>query len=74
MKTIRCPYCKKETVYDPSNASRPFCSERCQVLDLGAWADESYKVPVEESVSPSVNKNQDDHPSDDEPPPKRQLN
>lgn len=30
------------------NPFRPFCSERCHTLDLGSWADESYKIPVQE--------------------------
>ena len=30
------------------NRWRPFCSERCRLIDLGAWASESYRVPVEE--------------------------
>ncbi len=47
-KMIRCPRCKKETLYDESNPSRPFCSERCQTLDLGAWADEAFKIPAQE--------------------------
>ena len=35
-------------MWDPGNAYRPFCSERCKMIDLGAWATESYKIPVEE--------------------------
>jgi len=35
-------------VWDPKNPFRPFCSERCKMNDLGAWATESYRVPVEE--------------------------
>ena len=46
---IKCPKCGKETVYAQTNKHRPFCSERCQILDLGAWASESYKVPVNEN-------------------------
>ena len=33
----------------PANPWRPFCSERCKLVDLGAWADESYRVPVAEN-------------------------
>lgn len=29
------------------NPARPFCSDRCRLIDLGAWADESFKIPVE---------------------------
>lgn len=31
--------------YSVSNAYRPFCSERCKLIDLGQWADEGYKIP-----------------------------
>jgi hypothetical protein len=31
----------------PENAFRPFCGERCKLIDLGAWANEGYKVPSE---------------------------
>jgi endogenous inhibitor of DNA gyrase (YacG/DUF329 family) len=50
-KTIKCPTCGKPSVFEPSNKFRPFCSERCQLLDLGRWADEKYSVPGE-SVDP----------------------
>ena len=43
---VKCPQCGKPALYEPSNKYRPFCSERCATLDLGAWADEKYKVPT----------------------------
>lgn len=45
--TVRCPTCGAAAVYSPANRWRPFCSERCRNLDLGAWATESYRVPAE---------------------------
>lgn len=48
-RTVQCPHCGTETVYAPENPWRPFCSERCRMIDLGAWANESYRVPVEEA-------------------------
>jgi uncharacterized protein len=48
---IQCPRCGKETFYSTENAHRPFCSERCRTIDLGAWASEKYKVESEESVN-----------------------
>lgn len=42
-KKIKCPTCGKETTLE-NNQYRPFCSERCKSIDLGAWADESYAV------------------------------
>jgi hypothetical protein len=44
---IRCPICKKRVEWD-GNPTRPFCSERCRLRDLGAWVDEEYRVPAEE--------------------------
>jgi endogenous inhibitor of DNA gyrase (YacG/DUF329 family) len=38
-------------VYAPSNPYRPFCSERCKNMDLGAWASESFKLPEQDSNS-----------------------
>lgn len=34
--------------WTPASRYRPFCSERCKLIDLGAWASESYRVPVDE--------------------------
>jgi len=39
----KCPTCKKETD-SAADADFPFCSERCRLLDLGAWAAEKYTV------------------------------
>lgn len=47
-RKVRCPTCGKEAVWAPENPWRPFCSERCKLIDLGAWASESYRIPVSE--------------------------
>lgn len=41
---LNCPTCKKEIEYSEQFPCRPFCSERCQLIDLGEWADESHKI------------------------------
>jgi hypothetical protein len=46
-RLVRCPACGGDSVYAPGNPFRPFCSERCKNLDLGAWASESFRVPDE---------------------------
>jgi len=46
--TRRCPLCKKETNWE-DNPWKPFCSERCQTIDLGRWASEEYFVPLTET-------------------------
>lgn len=49
MKTRRvaCPTCGGTSLYGPENPFRPFCSERCKNMDLGAWASESFRMPTE---------------------------
>lgn len=47
-RKIKCPQCGRFTFYSQENKFRPFCSERCKLIDLGAWADENYKVPLED--------------------------
>jgi endogenous inhibitor of DNA gyrase (YacG/DUF329 family) len=45
-RIIACPACGKATAFAASNRWRPFCSERCRIHDLGAWATESYRIPT----------------------------
>jgi uncharacterized protein len=40
---IKCPTCKQWTEWQ-NNPFRPFCSERCKLIDLGAWASEKYRI------------------------------
>ncbi len=44
MKTVPCPQCKKPVDLSQKTAFRPFCSERCRLIDLGAWASEDYQI------------------------------
>jgi endogenous inhibitor of DNA gyrase (YacG/DUF329 family) len=46
---VSCPRCGVQVTWRPESRYRPFCSKRCRVLDLGAWAMEKYRVPVEEN-------------------------
>lgn len=45
VRTVKCPQCGKPVKWLPDNPYRPFCSQRCKQIDLGAWASESYRVP-----------------------------
>ena len=47
-RTVSCPRCKTPVLWEPESPFRPFCSERCKINDLGAWANEEYRVPVTE--------------------------
>ena len=48
-RTFPCPRCGKPSTWE-GNEFRPFCSERCRLIDLGAWSQESYRIPVENCV------------------------
>ena len=43
---VRCPRCGTPTDWK-DNPNRPFCSEKCRLVDLGRWASEEYRVPGE---------------------------
>jgi endogenous inhibitor of DNA gyrase (YacG/DUF329 family) len=47
-RAVACPQCGKQVEWSPASRWRPFCSERCKLLDFGAWASESYRVPLAE--------------------------
>ena len=51
-RMVRCPKCGGESLWSAENKYRPFCSERCKLIYLGAWASESYRVPVQETTDP----------------------
>jgi len=42
---MKCPICEKPTIWK-GNPNRPFCSERCRMIDLGKWSAEEYSVSV----------------------------
>ena len=41
---VKCPTCGKEIEYSSANPWRPFCSERCKLIDLGEWASDGYVI------------------------------
>lgn len=41
---VKCPTCKKMHEYDTKSPWRPFCCERCKIIDLGQWASGAYKI------------------------------
>jgi len=47
MKQVKCPQCGRYCIYSPENPFRPFCSERCKLIDLGEWASGTYSIPVQ---------------------------
>jgi endogenous inhibitor of DNA gyrase (YacG/DUF329 family) len=47
-RIVKCPQCKAEVAWTPESKWRPFCSERCKLIDLGAWASERYRIETPE--------------------------
>jgi hypothetical protein len=59
-RSVACPRCGAPVAWVPENAFRPFCSERCRMIDLGAWATEQYRVPAEPERGPAEERPQDE--------------
>ncbi len=60
-RMVRCPNCRTEAAWE-GNPHRPFCSERCRLIDLGAWAEGRYRIPGEK-----LSKEKEDDDDEDEP-------
>jgi endogenous inhibitor of DNA gyrase (YacG/DUF329 family) len=45
---VNCPICNTAVPWTAENRWRPFCSERCKLIDLGQWATEKYRMAAEE--------------------------
>ncbi|MEW8506076.1 MAG: DNA gyrase inhibitor YacG [Candidatus Thiodiazotropha sp.] len=54
-RILPCPTCGKPVTWSADAAWRPFCSERCRLIDLGDWLDENHRI----------SEPQDDHPEDE---------
>jgi endogenous inhibitor of DNA gyrase (YacG/DUF329 family) len=56
-----CPICGKPASQERTNRERPFCSERCRMIDLSKWLDGDYAVPGEPAEIPDqLRPNQED--------------
>jgi uncharacterized protein len=42
---VPCPTCGRNVEWSERSPWRPFCSERCKLIDLGAWASEQHSIP-----------------------------
>jgi hypothetical protein len=49
--TVNCPHCGKLVVWNETEVWKPFCSERCKLIDLGEWASEGHRIPGESQPS-----------------------
>lgn len=45
--TVKCPTCGKPVGWNEESPFRPFCSKRCQLIDLGEWANEEKRIPAQ---------------------------
>src|SRR4029450_9921784 len=62
VKKVACPQCGATVACTPTSRWRPFCSERCKLIDLGAWASERYRVPVAEDPGEDADIQESDVP------------
>jgi len=46
IRMVSCPQCGTPVEWSPASRWRPFCSERCRLIDLGEWAAERYRIPA----------------------------
>lgn len=53
-KMVRCPQCGAAVEYRLDNPARPFCSSRCKLIDLGAWAEERYAIGNSNELSENL--------------------
>jgi len=50
-KFVKCPTCAATVEWTTQQRWRPFCSERCRLIDLGRWFDEANRIPAEEGIA-----------------------
>jgi uncharacterized protein len=48
--SVTCPTCQRKVAWSPDSPFRPFCSERCRLIDLGAWVSEQRGIAGDESL------------------------
>ena len=58
--TVQCPTCDRVVEWNASSPWRPFCSERCKLIDLGAWASEQHAIPGNEVEAEDKPKTEDE--------------
>ncbi|UYU32610.1 DNA gyrase inhibitor YacG [Siccibacter colletis] len=58
---VDCPTCGQSVVWNESSPYRPFCSKRCQLIDLGEWADEEKRIPSSGDLNDSDDWSEQQH-------------
>ncbi|MGH8318078.1 MAG: DNA gyrase inhibitor YacG [Steroidobacteraceae bacterium] len=64
VRRVKCPTCHREIDWSQS-PYRPFCSERCRLIDLGAWLTETHAIAGEPASDEAAH---DSTQRPDEPP------
>lgn len=59
-RTFLCPRCGQDSTWE-GNEFRPFCSERCKLIDLGAWANDEYKLPTQDAPQAGDKRHEDEY-------------
>ena len=59
-RTFPCPRCGEASTWE-GNEFRPFCTERCKLIDLGAWASDEYKLPTQDAPQSGLQRQEDDY-------------
>ena len=59
--TVACPTCDKKVIWGEESPFRPFCSKRCQLIDLGEWAAEEKRIPSDSDLSDSDDWSEEEH-------------
>ncbi|MBS1209887.1 MAG: hypothetical protein H6R19_2285 [Proteobacteria bacterium] len=57
-RTVSCPQCGRAVVWGAESPYRPFCSERCKLIDIGAWASGQYFVAGEDEIPGETDRNE----------------
>ena len=51
---VKCPTCGKPVLWNEQSPFRPFCSKRCQLIDLGEWANEERRIPAQNQAPDGI--------------------
>ncbi|EIC21970.1 DNA gyrase inhibitor YacG [Thiorhodovibrio frisius] len=58
--SVPCPTCDRAVPWVPESRWRPFCSERCRLIDLGDWLDEAHRIPGDPNFDDSAAAGEDE--------------
>lgn len=57
---VKCPTCQQDVEWSSSSKYRPFCSKKCQLIDLGEWADEEKVISSPKSEADAMSLDPED--------------